>query len=85
MTVSCSLCGEEWPRDPALEVPCPSCHARIAVKCRRPSGHNCDVHAERDRLAMALGFLKPCPGVTRLRGEVTSDDLPLFAYSDPTR
>jgi len=23
MTISCSRCGEEWPRDPALEVVCP--------------------------------------------------------------
>jgi hypothetical protein len=27
MTVSCSSCGETWPRDPALEVPCPTWRA----------------------------------------------------------
>jgi len=49
MTVSCSNCGEEWPRDPALEVECPTCHAPVGVKCRRPSGHPCELHASREQ------------------------------------
>lgn len=61
MPVSCSTCGEEWPRDPALEVPCPTCHAPVGVKCRRPSGHGCVLHASRDQAAMDAGFLRPCP------------------------
>jgi DNA-directed RNA polymerase subunit RPC12/RpoP len=61
MTVACSQCGEEWPRDPALEVPCPTCHARVGVKCRRPSGHPCELHASRDQAAIDAGFLRPCP------------------------
>jgi len=31
--VACKHCGQEWPRDPALEVPCPKCEAPIGKKC----------------------------------------------------
>jgi hypothetical protein len=41
MPVTCSECGEAWPRDPALEVRCPTRHAPVGVKCQRPSGHPC--------------------------------------------
>lgn len=59
----CELCGEEWPRDPALEVECPTCKAEVGRWCRRPSGHRAmSLHADRDRRAMAEGKLKPCPG-----------------------
>ena len=61
MTVSCLRCGEEWPRDPAREVKCPYCLAPVGSPCKRPSGHGCDIHAERDRLAMEMGFLQKCP------------------------
>jgi hypothetical protein len=65
MTVRCRLCGQEWPRDPALDVPCPACHAATGRKCRRPSGHSCghscEIHAERDRAAMEAGKLEACP------------------------
>jgi hypothetical protein len=61
MTVRCGLCGQEWPRDPALEVPCPACHAATGQRCRRPSGHPCDIHAERDKAAMEAGKLERCP------------------------
>lgn len=68
-TVSCSLCGQQWPRDPALEVSCPKCGAQVGRYCvvRRPSGHTCNfgqktlVHRERDQLAMDRGFLERCP------------------------
>lgn len=50
--IQCSNCGQEWPRDPALEVECPTCRAKPGVLCRRPSEHECPVHATRDRLAM---------------------------------
>lgn len=59
--VRCNACGQTWPRDPALEVPCPTCHAPVGGPCRRPSGHACALHADRDRLAMAQGVLTPCP------------------------
>ena len=63
--VTCSRCGQEWPRDPALEVACPSCPALIGKRCKRGSGHNVwgnQPHASRDRLAMERGFMKKCPG-----------------------
>ena len=69
MTVSCSACGQEWSRDPALEVQCPKCAAKVGHHCRvrRPSGHTCNfgnktlIHPARDQLAMDLGFLQRCP------------------------
>jgi hypothetical protein len=53
--VKCSACGQEWPRDPALEVECPVCRAGVGVPCKRPSGHETfgsQPHPDRDRLAM---------------------------------
>jgi len=68
MTVSCSRCNEEWERDPALEVVCPTCNSRIGYFCghKRPSGHKVRfgstlIHTARDRLAMDLGFLQRSP------------------------
>lgn len=79
MTVTCSNCGEEWPRDPALEVPCPTCHAPVGVKCRGPSGHPCELHASRDRAAMGAGFLRPCPkGPSAQQQRVMTPQLELF-------
>lgn len=60
----CKACGEEWPRDPAFEVEWPDCKAG-GSPCRRPSGHVCAIHASRDRLAMEMGLLAPCPAATR--------------------
>lgn len=63
MSVSCSRCGQEWARDPALEVACPSCQAGVGSPCRRPSEHPCDFHAGRDRLALeTVEGYKACPG-----------------------
>ena len=68
MTVSCSACGQEWPRDPALEVNCPSCCAKVGHYCSepRPSGYRVRfgaalIHPAREQLAMDLGFLQRCP------------------------
>lgn len=64
MSAHCSRCGQEWLRDPALEVTCPTCFARVGVRCRRPSGHGGNFvgfHAERDRAAMREGILSACP------------------------
>ena len=76
MTVSCSACGQEWDRDPALEVSCPTCNARIGCYCSSPraSGYRMRfgaalIHAARDRLAMNSGFLKPCPAVMMAAGD----------------
>lgn len=52
MSARCLRCGQEWPRDPALEVGCPLCGAAVGVHCTRPSGHKARVHAARDRLAL---------------------------------
>ena len=64
--VSCSRCGQTWPRDPALEVKCPTCHAAVGRNCRMPSGHNVfshtRLHPARDHVAMAAGKLGKCTG-----------------------
>ena len=68
MTIKCSRCGEEWPRDPALEVKCPTCNAPVGIKCKRPSEHTVfggQPHAARDRLAMEKGFMEKCSGENR--------------------
>ena len=63
--VLCHRCGEEWlDGDPALRVACPSCQAPPGRRCRRPSAHECVVHAARDRLAMDMGLLRPCPALS---------------------
>ena len=64
MSVKCQNCGQTWPRDPALEVPCPRCGAGIGQDCKRPSGHRVfagGIHLSRDLAALAAGVLKPCP------------------------
>lgn len=80
MTARCQACGQEWPRDPALEVACPACHAPEGAPCRRPSGHGCAVHEARDRLAMERGILAPCPA-SAPRGRAPRDGLPLFTIA----
>ena len=64
MTVQCAFCGEEWPRDPVYEAPCPDCLAPVGQGCRRPSGHGAwgrgSFHKAREIHAMALGVLQPC-------------------------
>ena len=58
--VQCGRCGEEWPQgDPALRVACPSCQAPPGRRCRRPSAHECDVHAARDRLVITTPYYVP--------------------------
>ncbi len=53
MTVQCTGCGQIWQREPILEVACPTCHARIGRRCKRPSGHQAgDYHIARDLLAI---------------------------------
>jgi hypothetical protein len=60
--VQCACCGQQWPRDPSLEVPCPACHARVGAWCRRPSGHKAmALHVDRERQALAMGKVHRCP------------------------
>lgn len=75
MTATCSGCGQTWERDPALAVPCPTCGARAGSRCKRPSGHECEVHVERDRAALAGGFIERCPAapVTAEQGFLWGD------------
>lgn len=81
--VQCARCGEEWPQgDPALRVACPTCQAPPGRRCRRPSAHECVVHAARDLLAMDRGLLRPCPALTW--GDRHSKPLP-FSPQPPTR
>lgn len=66
MTVKCLKpgCDRSWPRDPALEVPCPTCGARIGQRCRRPSGHRVyggEPHDARDIAADQAGHYGVCP------------------------
>jgi hypothetical protein len=68
VTVAClnEGCGRTWPRDPVLEVACPSCRAPAGRACRRPSGHGvwgqygrfCDA---RDIAADQGGAYGTCP------------------------
>jgi len=78
MPVTCKRCGESWPRDPALEVPCPTCQAPIGVKCKRPSGHGCELHAQRDQAAMDAGKLRKCTGAPNVAQAVPEAPLTLF-------
>jgi hypothetical protein len=66
MSASCNKpgCGREWPRDPTLEVECPTCHAPIGKECKRPSGHRVfggEPHPQRDLLADREGHYGVCP------------------------
>ena len=64
MTIYCTRrtdCGKTWPRDPVLEVRCPTCQAPVGRRCKRPSGHACEVHVGRDRLADRAGHYGACP------------------------
>ena len=88
MTVSCSACGQEWSRDPALEVECPKCEAKVGHYCRvrRPSGHTANfgnetlIHPSRDQPAMDKGFIQRCPVAPR---QQDTESLPLFANCQP--
>lgn len=56
-------CGKSWPRDPVLDVDCPTCPAKAGARCRRPSEHPVPggFHPERDLAADAAGAYGPCP------------------------
>jgi hypothetical protein len=81
---SCSLCGETWPRDPRLEVACPSCQRPVGQRCVRPSGHGCDFHTTREQAAIDAGFMsKECPTVQREQQAELAREAPLFARRAP--
>ncbi|MCX8571169.1 hypothetical protein [Aminobacter sp. MET-1] len=75
-------CDRSWPRDPALEVACPDCRAKIGAPCKRPSGHPLfahGVHGARDLAADAAGQYGVCPsgrcGAARKAAEPVQCDL----------
>lgn len=66
MTVTCARpeCDRTWPRDPVLEIACPTCLAPVGQRCKRPSGHRVwggEPHPERDIAADQAGLYGPCP------------------------
>ena len=69
MTVTCLNCRETYPYDPALGVPCRMCQAPAGMKCRRPSGHDCELHIARDALALKQGKVRPCPASKGNKGQ----------------
>ena len=63
MTDQCTYlrCGQTWPRNPMLEVVCPTCGAPVGQYCRRPSGYSgpfVEFHVDREKVAMERGFLQ---------------------------
>jgi predicted nucleic acid-binding Zn-ribbon protein len=48
----CQRCGDSYPTDPRLIVPCPDCHAKAGSSCVRPSEHRASQpHKRRRELA----------------------------------
>lgn len=72
MSAHCTACGQEWPRDPRLEVACPTCGARIGSRCKRPSGHEApEPHVAREELCILGGFMtRECPASPRRQGRL---------------
>lgn len=62
-TVRC-ICGDEFPRHPALEIACSQCHAPIGKPCKRPSEHavfrGSDGHALHAQRRKAAFEARPC-------------------------
>lgn len=84
-------CGKTWRRDPALEVPCPTCLAASGRVCRRPSEHQTwggEPHAERDIAADRAGHYRACPlgicGLDNVRRRREAEALPLLAHAGLT-
>ncbi len=82
MPVTCAGCGRSWPRDPAIEVACPKCLAPAGSRCKRPSGHECDVHVERDGLALAQGVMR---AVSRRPRQTDGEPIPTVPADDALR
>ena len=79
-------CDRSWPRDPVLEVPCPTCQAEVGQVCRRPSGHPTwqgTPHADRDIAADRGGHYGVCPtarcGLKNVEARKSSKQRELFA------
>lgn len=84
--VRCEGCGQEWPRDPALEVACPTCHVRVGAWCKSPSGHKAmHLHRERMQAALDAGFEHPCPAAAPkvTGGKAPKPPVPVPAPAQP--
>ncbi len=83
-TAACNRpgCDRTWPRDPVLEVACPTCYAPVGVRCKRPSGHSgpfIELHVDRDLLADSEGKYGLCPlGICGAANRPVQGSLPLF-------
>jgi hypothetical protein len=72
-------CDRSWPRDPVLEVACPTCRAPAGRNCRRPSGHQAwGPHGRfcspRDVAADLAGAYGPCPlGLCGMDGAINRE------------
>lgn len=49
MTARPCGCGPRTRGTCPHNIACPQCHAKPGRPCKRPSGHGCDMHAERYR------------------------------------
>lgn len=77
--VSCNRCGFVWQDgDPRKQVSCPVCPAGVGQPCQRPSGHDCAIHALRNKKAMVADAVSNCPCVS----ENQSDDQGQAKLSD---
>lgn len=73
------VCNRTWPRDPCVEVTCPTCGAEPGVLCKRGSGHVVwtqgkglprGIHGARHNAALAAGAYGSCPlGICKESGE----------------
>ncbi|MBS5905031.1 hypothetical protein [Roseomonas mucosa] len=63
--VACSRCSTAFGTDPTISVGCPVCRALEGERCRQPAqGGFHRSHYIRARIALALGRMSACPGLT---------------------
>jgi hypothetical protein len=68
--MACEWCGRENTKGVCpWSLKCPTCGANPGVKCKRPSGYSCEMHAARYLKAEAMGEPARQPGIfDRLEG-----------------
>jgi len=82
-TFTCEGCGDSWPYDPRLIVPCPDCKARAGANCIRPSEHRTTMpHRARREAAFEK---MPCSCLARwLDDQQRTQKMDPFASNIPT-
>lgn len=61
--MACQWCGSEKGRGLCpWSIECPACGALPGHRCRRPSGHDCEMHGERYRESERRDAREYCPG-----------------------